>query len=58
MKHLMARSSLAPCDFVWEKIKAISETIVVKVGRQSKLNEFVNLYEYQKPRSFIDLGPS
>ena len=58
MKHLMARSSLAPCDFVWEKNKAISETIVVKVGRQSKLNEFVNLYEYQKPRSFIDLGPS
>ena len=35
-----------------------SETIVVKVGRRSKLNEYVNLYEYQKSRSFIDLGPS
>ena len=61
MKYLMARSSLVPCDFVWEKVKAIvffSETTVVKVGRQSKLNEYVNLYEYQKPRSFIDLGPS
>ena len=36
----MARSSLVPCDFVWEKVKTIdfSETIVVKVGRRSKLN--------------------
>ena len=49
LKHLMARSSLDPCDFVWEKVKTIdfSETIVVKVGRRSKLNEYVNLYEYQ-----------
>ena len=60
LKHLMARSSLVPCDFVWEKVKTIdfSETIVVKVGRRSKLNEYVNLYEYQKSRSFIDLGAS
>ena len=36
----------------------ISETIVVydvKVCRCSYLNEYMNLYEYQ--RSFIDLGP-
>ena len=53
----MARSNLVPCDFVWEKVKTIdfSETIVVKDGRQSKPNEYVNLYEYQ--RSFTDLGP-
>ena len=38
-----------------------NETIVVhdiKVGRCShQLNEYMNLYEYQRPRSFIDLGP-
>ena len=35
-----------------------SETIVVcviKVGRCSQLNEYMNLYEYQRSRSFIDL---
>ena len=38
----------------------ISETIVVydvKVGRCSQLNEYMDLYEYQWSRSFIDLGP-
>ena len=37
-----------------------SETIVVydvKVGRCSYLNEYMNLYEYQRSRSFIDIGP-
>ena len=60
LKHLMARSCLVPCDFLWEKVKTIdfSETIVVKVARGSKLNDYVNLCEYQKSRSFIDLGPS
>ena len=36
-----------------------SETIlvyVIEVGRCSQLNEFINLYEYQRSRSFIDLG--
>ena len=35
-----------------------SETVVVydiKVGRYS--DEYMNLYEYQRSRSFIDLGP-
>ena len=35
-----------------------SETIVVyviKVGRSSQLNEYMNLYEYQRSESFIDL---
>ena len=56
----MERSSLVPCDFVWEKVKTIdfAETIVVEVGRRSKLNEYVNQLEYQKSRSSIDLGPS
>ena len=60
LKYLMARSNLVPCDFVWEKVKTIdfSETIVVKVIRRSKLNEYVNLYEYQRLRPFNDLGPS
>ena len=38
-----------------------SETIVVydiKVGRCSQLNEYMMLYEYQRSRSFIDLGPN
>ena len=37
-----------------------SEIILVydiKVGRCSQLNEYMNLYEYQWSRSFIDLGP-
>ena len=37
-----------------------SETIVVfdvKVGKCSKLNEYMNVYEYQTSRSFIGLGP-
>ena len=60
LKYLMAGSSLVHCDFLLEKVKTIdfSETIVVKVGRRSKLNEYANLYEYQKSRSFIDLCPS
>ena len=38
-----------------------SETIVVgyiKVGRGSQLNEYMKLYEYQRSRSCIDLGPN
>ena len=51
-----------PLCFVWEngKIMDFSETIVVydiKVGRCSQLNEYMNLYQYQRSRSFIDLGP-
>ena len=55
---------MVPYAFVWEKGKTMdfSETIVVydvKVGRCSYLNEYMNmnLYEYQRSRSFIDLGP-
>ena len=58
----MARSNLVPLAFVWEKGKTMdfSETVVVydvKVDRCSKLNEYMNLYEYQRSRSFIDLHP-
>ena len=43
--------------FVWEKGNTMdfSETIVVfdiKVGRRSQLNENMNLYEYQRSKSF------
>ena len=61
--YFTARSNLVPHAFVWEKVKAMdfSETIVVydiKVGRCSQLNEYMKLYEYQRARSFIDLGPN
>ena len=38
-----------------------AETIVVydvKVVRCSNLNEYLKLYEYQRSRSLIDLGPN
>ena len=38
-----------------------SETIVVcdhKVNRSSQLNEYMKLYEYQRSKSFTDLGPN
>ena len=46
-----------------KKVKqwTFSETIVVcdgNVGRCSQLNEYVKLYEYQRSKSFIDLGPN
>ena len=45
-----------------EKAKTMdfAETIEVydvKIGRCSKLNDYMNLYEYQRSRSFIDLSP-
>ena len=63
--YFTARSKLVPYAFEWEKVKTMeklffSETIVVydiKVGRYSQLNEYMKLYEYQRSRSFIDLGP-
>ena len=64
LTYFTARSNLVPYAFVWEKGKTIdffSETIVVdyiKVGRCSELNEYMRLYEYQRSRSFIDLGPN
>ena len=30
----------------------------IKVGRCSQLTEYMKLYEYQRSRSFIDLGPN
>ena len=62
MTYFMQRSNLVPYAFVWEKDKTMdfSETIIVydvKVGICSKLNVYMNLYEYQRSRSFIDLGP-
>ena len=63
LTYFMARSILVPCVFVWEKVKTMdfSETIVVydvKVDKCSQLNEYMKLYEYQRSRSLIDLGPN
>ena len=57
--YFTAKSNLVPYAFVWEKGKIMdfSETVVVydiKVGRFSQLNEYMNLYEYQRS---IDLCP-
>ena len=54
------RSTLVPHAFVWEKVKMIdySETIEVygiQVGMYSKLNEYMEIYMYQRSRSFFDL---
>ena len=62
LNYFTARSNLIPYAFVWElgKIMDFSKTIVVydiKVGRFSLLNEYMNHYEYQWSRSFIELRP-
>ena len=62
LTYFAAKSNLFPFAFVWEKGNTMdfSETIVlddIKVCRCSQLNEYMNLYEYQRSRSFNDLGP-
>ena len=62
LTYFTARSNLIPYAFDWEKgqIMDFSETIVVhdiKVGRFSLLNKYMNHYEYQRSRSFIELRP-
>ena len=63
LTYFTTRSNLVPYVFVWEKVKTMdfSETIAVydiKVGRCSQLNVYMKLYEYQRSRSLIDLGPN
>ena len=60
MTYFTAMSNLVHYTFVWENGKTIdfSEAIVVyaiKVGRCSQLKDYMNHYEYQRSRSFIDL---
>ena len=60
LTYFTAMSNLFPYAFVWGKGKTMDflETIVVcdiKVGRCSQQNEYMNLYEYQRSRSFTDL---
>ena len=48
-------------DLFYILFNGFFRTIVVydiKVGRFSQLNEYMNLYEYQRSWSFIDLRPS
>ena len=47
----------------WKKVRTMdySEIILVydiKVGRCSHLNKYMNVYEYQRSKSFIGLGPN
>ena len=63
LTYFMARSNIVPYAFVGEESKTMdfSETFVIydiKVGRCSQLNEDMKLYEYQRSRSLIDLGPN
>ena len=63
LTYFTAMSNLVPYAFVLKKGKTMdfSETIVVsdvKIGRCSQLNEYMKLYEYQRSRSFIDIGPN
>ena len=60
--YFTATPNSVPYAFVWGKNKTMdfSESIVVydiKVGRCSYLNEYMNLYEFQSSKLFIDLGP-
>ena len=63
LTYFTARSNFVPYAFVSENGKTMyfSETIVVndiKVVRYSQLNEYMDLYEYQRSRSFSDLRHS
>ena len=63
LTYFMARLNLVPYATVWEKGKTmdLSGTIVVfdiKVDSCSQLNDYMKLYEYQRSRSIIDLGPN
>ena len=60
LTYFTARSNLAPYAFIWEKGKKVdfSNTLLVndiKVSRFSQLNEYMNLYECQMSKPFIDL---
>ena len=62
LTYFTAKSNLILYAFIWEngKIMDISETIVVydiKVGRFSLLCEYMNHYEYQRSRLFVELRP-
>ena len=62
LTYFTIRSKFFLYAFVWEKGKTMnfSKTSVVyniKVGRCSQINEYMDLYKYERSRSFIDLGP-
>ena len=58
LTYFMARSSLVPYAFVWEKVNGFSKTVVVydiKIGRCSQLTEYMKLYEYQRSSHSVTL---
>ena len=63
LTYITARSNLVTYAIVREKGNTmdLSETVVVydiRVNRCSQLNEYMKLCEYQRSRSFTDLGPN
>ena len=61
LTYFTARLNLVPYAFVWEKGKTMDFfrnywVYDVKVDAWSSLNEYMNIYEYQRSRSFIYLG--
>ena len=63
LTYFTANQICSPMLLYGEKNKTMdfSETIVVcniKVDRCSQINEYMKLYEYQRSRPFIDLGPN
>ena len=62
LTYFTAMSNVVHYAFVWEKGKTMdfSETTVVyiKVDRCRQPNEYMKLYEYQRSKSFIELGPN
>ena len=52
---------LVPYAFVWEKGKTMDfQTLLQSVISVliDAVNQYIKLYEYQRSRSFIDLGPN
>ena len=61
LTYFTPRSNLITWAFLWVKVKIIYclETIAalgLKVARSIQLNELMKLSEYQRSRSFFDLG--
>ena len=61
LTYFMSRSNLVTKAFVWEKVKVIYcleliAAVGLKVAWSIQLNELMKLSEYQRSRSFFDLG--
>ena len=61
LTYFTARSNLVPYAFVWGKRKKqwifFFNIVVYMISKLVDVNEGMNLYEYQRSKLFIDLGP-